>query len=78
MPCLGEEVGFEPSPDFAPAAGHLGPWAEDSAITFGRDGVPFYVQGPYDDARAVLRTLTSTVGEGNFHFITSMDPATQA
>lgn len=64
-------LGFEPHPDFAAAAGHLGAWTETSAITFGNYGVPFYVEGPYDDASSVLRTLSSTVGEGNFHFLAS-------
>lgn len=68
-------LGFEPDADFAPAAGHLGAWAEDSAIAFGRDGVPFYVQGPYDDAAAIFRTLTESVGEGNFHFLMTADTA---
>ena len=62
-------LGFEPSEDFAEAADHLGPWHGGSAITFGRNGVPFYVSGPYDDARSVVETLTATVGEGNFTFV---------
>lgn len=67
-------LGFEPAADFVSAAGHLGLWAQDSAITFGRDGVPFYIQGPYDDADAVVRTLTRTVGADNFHFILCAEP----
>lgn len=67
--------GFQPAADFAAAADHLGPWRETSAITFGRDGVPFYVQGPYDDADAVIRTLRSTVGDENFHFYVQAEPA---
>jgi hypothetical protein len=59
-------LGFEPHPDFAATAGHLGPWDETSAITFGRDGKPFFVQGPHDNPRAVIRTLTDSIGEGNF------------
>jgi hypothetical protein len=35
------ELGFEPHPDFAAAAGHLEPWMSPSAISFGRDGKPF-------------------------------------
>ncbi len=67
-------LGFEPAADFAAAAGHLGPpWDEHSAITFGRDGVPYYVAGPYDDAAAVLHTLNRTVGEGNFHYMVAAD-----
>jgi hypothetical protein len=65
-------LGFEPHPDFAPVTGHLGTWDETSAITFGRDGVPYYVSGPHDNARAVIRTLTRTVGEGNFHYLAAV------
>ena len=68
-------LGFEPAPDFGPAAGHLGQWEETSAITFGRDGEPFYVQGPYDNPNTVLRTLTKSVGKDNFHFATVADAA---
>jgi hypothetical protein len=64
-------LGFEPHPDLALAVDHLGePWSGPSAITFGRDGRPFYVSGPDDNPRSVLRTLTRTVGEGNFDHLT--------
>jgi hypothetical protein len=69
------QLGFEPAPDFEPAAGHLGPWQETSAITFGRHGVPFYVSGPFDNPARVVRALTSSVGEGNFHFIAQVKAA---
>lgn len=62
-------LGFEPAPDFGPVTGHLGEWRETSAITFGRDGMPFYVAGPFDDPSRVVRTLTRTVGEGGFHYV---------
>jgi hypothetical protein len=68
-------LGFEPAPDFGPAAGHLGPWEETSAITFGRDGAPLYVQGPYDNPNTVFRTLSKSVGKDNFHFATVVDAA---
>lgn len=61
-------LGFEPPRDFRPAAGHLGELAGSSAIGFGRDGKPEYVQGPYDDADRILRTLEATVGRDNFRF----------
>jgi hypothetical protein len=60
-------LGFEPHPDFAAASGHLGAWTGPSDITFGRDGKPFYIQGPYDDPTAVARTLDRTVGRDNYH-----------
>jgi hypothetical protein len=62
-------LGFEPHPDFAAAAGHLGSWTGPSAITFGHHGKPLFVQGPYDDANRVLRTLERSVGHGNFDFL---------
>ena len=68
-------LGFEPAPDFARAAGHLGSWQQTSAIRFGRHGVPFYVSGPFDNPARVVRTLTSSVGEGNFHFVAHVETA---
>jgi len=68
-------LGFAPAPDFGRAAGHLGPWQHTSAITFGRNGIPFYVPGPFDNPTRVIRTLTNSVGEGNFHFIAQIQAA---
>ncbi|HET8680374.1 MAG TPA: hypothetical protein VFM54_00640 [Micromonosporaceae bacterium] len=62
-------LGFEPHPDFAAAAAHLGPWTGPSAITFGRNGKPLFVQGPHDDAAQVIRALERTAGRGNFDFL---------
>jgi hypothetical protein len=69
-------LGFEPHPDFAPAAPYLGISTGPSAITFGRDGQPFFVQGPADNAKQVLETLDRTAGPGNYHYILAIgDPA---
>jgi len=62
-------LGFDPHPDFAAAEGHLGSWTGPSAITFGKDGKPLYISGPYDDPGPVIRTLERTVGRGNFEFL---------
>jgi len=62
-------LGFDPHPDFAAAAGHLGPWTPPSTITFGRDGKPLYVSGPYDNPQSIIRTLERTAGAGNFDFV---------
>lgn len=59
-------LGFAPHPDFALAAGHLGPWAGPSLIGFGRAGRPLFVQGSQDDAEEVLRVLDRTVGRGQY------------
>lgn len=62
-------LGFDPHPDFAAAEGHLGSWAGPGTITFGKDGKPLYISGPYDDPHPVIRTLERTVGRGNFDFL---------
>src|SRR6266540_3634764 len=62
-------LGFEPAPGFEATAGQLGPWAGPSAIGFGRHGKPFFVQGPHDNAAAILTTLERSVGRDNFHFV---------
>src|SRR6266508_4213650 len=62
-------LGFEPAPGFQATAGQLGPWTGPSAIGFGRNGKPFFVQGPHDNAAAILTTLERSVGRDNFHFV---------
>jgi hypothetical protein len=64
------ELGFEPHPDFAGCAGHLGPRPASTDITFGRDGKPAYIQGPHDNARRITKTLRRSVGDGNFDYLT--------
>ena len=64
-------LGFDPHPDFAMAREHLGSWTPPSSITFGRDGKPLYVSGPYDNPGPIMRTLERTVGHGNFEGLTA-------
>jgi hypothetical protein len=59
-------LGFEPHQDFDGAKSHLGTWTAQGGITFGKEGRPFYVNGPYDNPRTDLRTLERSVGSGNF------------
>jgi hypothetical protein len=66
------ELGFEPHEDLWSAAGHLERLQGPAAITFGKDGRPFYIQGPYDDSSRNLRTLEHSVGRGNFSFEVSV------
>jgi hypothetical protein len=54
------------------ASGHLGPLTGASAIGFGREGRPFCVEGPYDDADRIMRTLQERVGVDGFHFLTEV------
>ena len=63
-------LGFSPTPEFEQVREHLGDRAsERSAITFGRDGTPWFISGPRDNSQSVIRTLTRTAGEGNFHYL---------
>ncbi len=62
-------LGFQPHPEFEQVREHLGPWNGEPALTFGRNGKPYYVSGPYDDPMKILKTLRQSVGEGNFNFI---------
>jgi hypothetical protein len=62
-------LGFEPHPDFAKAADHLGEWDGACDLTFGRDGMPCYVEGPHDNTGHIMRTLRKNAGDGNFHYV---------
>lgn len=62
-------LGFEPARDFGAAQGALGAFDGQRSIGFGRDGMPCYVQGPYDDAEAIVMRLDESVGVDNFHFL---------
>jgi hypothetical protein len=63
------DLGFPPARGFETTTGHLGPWVGPSAIGFGRDGKPLFIQGPHDHPTRVLATLERTVGPGNFDFL---------
>lgn len=66
-------LGFEPDASWPSVRSHLGPWSGLDAITFGRQGKPFFVQGPRDHAPTILRTLEASVGMGGFHFMVAAD-----
>ena len=65
-------LGFEPHADYRKASmiwGDIQAESIEGHYTFGRDGKPFYVNGPYEDharQQHILRTLERTVGVGNF------------
>lgn len=65
-------LGFEPHPDFRGARRMLGSWDGPSAITFGRDGKPYYLNGPDDDPQHVLATLERSVGRDGFRYSVSL------
>jgi hypothetical protein len=63
----------EPHRDLRRARRLLGSWEGPSAITFGRDGKPYYLNGPYEDPPRVIATLERTVGRGGFDYTVSLD-----
>jgi hypothetical protein len=65
-------LGFEPHSDYTGTVGHLGDPLSGCDIEFGRDGMPFFVEGPYDDAREIMQTLDKSVGPGNYHFLQTL------
>jgi len=67
------ELGFEPDSSFGAVRHHLGAWSGPSAIGFGRNGKPLFIQGPRDHARTILDTLDRSVGRNNFHFVVNAD-----
>jgi hypothetical protein len=68
-------LGFEPYRDFRRARRALGSWEGPSAITFGMNGKPLYVNGPYEDPERVLATLERTVGRDGYHYNVSLGQA---
>ena len=68
-------LGFRPHRDFRRTRRALGSWDGPSAITFGKDGKPLYVNGPYDDPERVLATLERRVGRDGFHYSVSLGEA---
>jgi hypothetical protein len=76
-----QTIGFSPHADYrkvAPFWGDIDASRCAETFTFGLDGRPNFVAGPFDDdARQnfVFRRLRETVGEGNFGFIISPDAA---
>ncbi len=43
-------------------------------LEFGKDGKPFYISGPRDNADRIIATLKEHVGNGNFHYLLSLGP----
>lgn len=69
------QFGFEPDKDFA-LSQHLllprGELAEPYHLTFGRNGKPFFIAGPYDNAERIINRLEKTAGPGNYDFVSPL------
>src|SRR5437899_11610848 len=65
------QFGFQPEKDFALSQYLLAPRGELEEpyhITFGKNGRPFFVAGPYDNAARILKQLDKTAGLGHYDF----------
>jgi hypothetical protein len=74
-----DQYGFKPQKDYKWSRLILEPRGtlETSyKLTFGKDGKPFYVSGPYDNPQAIIAKLEKTAGQGNYDYlIQAGDPA---
>lgn len=72
------KFGFEPHPDYARAApifGDIDAASCTTEITYGENGKPHYMNGPFENSqriRRILQLLEQNAGPGNFNF-TVMD-----
>jgi hypothetical protein len=74
------ELGFAPHADYHKQMADLLLDPPDAHprldhVSFGKDGKPLYVSGPYDDerkSRSVINTLLRTRGEGNFNYLVGL------
>lgn len=70
--------GFQPNRDWADTQLLLEPRGklpETYDLTFGRDGKPFFVSGPYDNVPLILSRLQRNPGPGNYDYIVGLDDA---
>ena len=67
-----EELGFKPNKSFSVTEHILDPDLIDEGIDdieFGKEGQPFFIQGPNDNVPRIMSKLTHAVGEDGFTFI---------
>ncbi len=68
-----KELGFKPDPDYRdamPVLGDVDPDACDAPIPLGgKDGKPFFIAGPYDNADRIMAKLTRKLGPDGFTFL---------
>lgn len=69
-----ESLGFQPHKDFEKTRAHIGEWDGMIRIECGRNGKPFYVNGPHDNPTKIMETLKKSRGEGNFDFMIGSAP----
>jgi hypothetical protein len=66
------QFGFKPQKDFKWSQFVLesrGVLPEPYSLTFGKNGRPFFVAGPYDNVQAILAKLDATAGPDNYVYV---------
>ncbi len=43
-------------------------------VEFGKNGKPFYLQGPYDNVSKIFAALNKSVGKGNYGYLQMLNP----
>jgi hypothetical protein len=69
-----ENLGFKPHKDFEKARSIIGEWDGKIRIECGRNGKPFYINGPHDNPQKIMEILNKSTGEGNFDFMMGLEP----
>ena len=73
-----EQFGLEPEKDFMLSQYLLAPRGEleePYKLTFGKDGKPLFISGPYDNVAHIARQLDKTAGPGNYDVVAMLgDP----
>lgn len=70
------QFGFQPEKDFALTQYMLTPRGEleePYQLTFGKNGKPFFIAGPYDNASQIMKQLERTAGLGNYDYFAPLD-----
>jgi hypothetical protein len=66
------QYGFKPDKDFKLSRYLLeerGVLEEPYKLTFGRDGKPFFIAGPYDNVDVIMRKLERNAGPDNYEYM---------
>jgi hypothetical protein len=69
------QFGFEPQSDWTQSQYLLEPRGEleePYQLTFGKDGKPFFISGPYDNVEQIIKQLDKTAGPGNYDVVINL------
>jgi hypothetical protein len=69
------QFGFQPQSDWTQSQYLLEPRGEleePYQLTFGKDGKPFFISGPYDNVEQIIKQLDKTAGPGNYDVVINL------